>query len=475
LEHQISDFKKVKEIIENSTYEKRKSKKKSKIRAKTLEINGKGTVTGRSYENTFGGKKEHLPSFRNKGGSPESRKSFGSQRSEEHQINPRRARYLSPYDHHSYSNPENESKGSLQLKELMHNINIMCMMENNYRKFFSTSQKKEIGNSMVSRCFEKNKIVLGKRGRPSKSSAPSPCIVSKKMVGSYLSSLQSKANSVDQFEVINDHISKANKQQKMFLLPPESLVSTSINSSSSQVKKKPTVSLPVQPKPVKPQPKPKEIRKKCPVYFDEMLMELLYISQKQTSQTRIFYVKREKEFKQIDGRLVCLGENQNFSENLNMNLTRQSFSPNKQEFEILKVEQKMTSQEKKPKLRQEMHYKYGSFLDELCRRNGQQEQKGEINEERESLRERESLFSEFGDQRPRQSSSFQGATSEKKEFQVSQRKRKGRAHRRSISQVSKMKGTNHSFCEYCSKSFTSFFEFLHHVQTIHQTNVEEVV
>ena len=39
LEHQISDFKKVKEIIENSTYEKRKSKKKSRIRAKTLEGN----------------------------------------------------------------------------------------------------------------------------------------------------------------------------------------------------------------------------------------------------------------------------------------------------------------------------------------------------------------------------------------------------------------------------------------------------
>jgi hypothetical protein len=37
LEHQISDFTKVKEIIENSTFEKRKSKKKSRIRAKTLE------------------------------------------------------------------------------------------------------------------------------------------------------------------------------------------------------------------------------------------------------------------------------------------------------------------------------------------------------------------------------------------------------------------------------------------------------
>ena len=37
LEHEISDFKRVKEIIENSTYEKRKSKKQSRIRAKTLE------------------------------------------------------------------------------------------------------------------------------------------------------------------------------------------------------------------------------------------------------------------------------------------------------------------------------------------------------------------------------------------------------------------------------------------------------
>lgn len=37
LDHQISDFKKVKEIIENSTFEKRKTKKKSRIRAKTLE------------------------------------------------------------------------------------------------------------------------------------------------------------------------------------------------------------------------------------------------------------------------------------------------------------------------------------------------------------------------------------------------------------------------------------------------------
>lgn len=108
-------------------------------------------------------------------------------------MKPHKARYMSPYDHYSFTNSENESKGSLQLKELMHNINIMCMMENNYRKFF-TSQKKDLNSSIVSRCFEKNEIVLGKRGRPSKGIQHSPRKLPD-MMSSYVSQINSINNS----------------------------------------------------------------------------------------------------------------------------------------------------------------------------------------------------------------------------------------------------------------------------------------
>jgi hypothetical protein len=505
LEHQISDFKKVKEIIENSTFQKRKTKKKSRIRAKTLEglvddsqmhsssgmrsfndsynISEKNrqsnkssrrsrkrgnntsedSIMGSTYgsykskkdlddfiDNGFGSSK-YLLFLLILGSSHESRKSGSILRSNEKQINPVRARFLSPYDNHSYSNPENESKGSLQLKELMHNINIMCMMENNYRKFFST-QKKIQNGSMVSRCFEKNEIILGKRGRPSKTNSQSPSVVPEKIMGSYLNSFQ---NSAENFKVsqkrrvpkpIYNNTPNRKKSSSVILCPSESLMSMSMELSNKFFRSNPKNNL--KPKLI---PKPKELRVKCPVYFDEMVMELLYISQKQTTQTPIFLIKRNSVFEQMDGKLVSFNGRHQFQKEIRVEVGKDDYLGDQSEFDLLKMEKKMAQNGHRISGRNDKHYNFGAFIDNLKTSTKANKYKGNI------------ANSFFSDKRPR---SMNPKTRKKK--------RKYKIRKKNLSLDGREK-TNHSYCEYCHKTFDSFLQFLHHVQTVHQKNIEEIV
>ena len=377
-------------------------------------------------------------------------------RSEEYQIPPKRARYLSAYDHHSYSNPENESKGSVQLKELMHNINIMCMMENNYRKFFST-QKKDQNSSMVSRCFEKKEIVLGKRGRPSKSTISSQCMVPDNMMGSYLSSMQSTRDSVRSSKQVLIPQNKKNKQKKstrMVLYPTDSMLNSSMNSSQANFMMTPNSKRNTKNKLKKNKKKIREPKKKCRVQYEEMFMEILYISQKQSTQTPVFLIQRNSIFEQVQERLQCFKGKSGFTKKTKINMIPHHYIGGNGEFDLLKLEKKKKKNGENVTSRGDTHFNYGLFID------------GEYMNQIK--------MPEFpGSKRSRSSSFFSGKRVRQDQNKI-RKKRKYKTKKKEIKENPKGK-TNHSFCEYCSKNFESFFEFLHHVQTVHQTNVEEIV
>lgn len=472
LEHQISDFKKVKEIIENSTYEKRKTRKKSRIRAKTLE--GASDRRQSSFRE-FGSFRRGFstqPQFPDprrairRGLRPASKSEPGghglsaedsglerstdrgselsseSQRSDkrgyEQQINPLRARYLSPYDQHSYANPENESKGSLQLKELMHNINIMCMMENNYRKFFS--QKKDIGGSIVSRGLEKNDIVLGKRGRPSKSSAQTPCIIPEKMMGSYLASMQSTRDTLRGLKKARIPKPRYRKKRRLGRISESHSREPSLAHPREPPQRPASSSAHAKPAPA---PKPRETRKKCPVYADEMFMEVMYLWQKQSTQTPLFYIKRSSVFEQVGERLVCFPGKRHFTRRTAVRLDSSVYVGGPSEFELLKLEKKLARRGKKLRPRNDVHYNFGTFIKTPGRAGARSER-------------------------------LSSAKRPHSEAARIRRRKKKRAKRREGS-VDARGRTSHSFCENCGKDFGSFLEFLHHVQTVHQKNVEEVI
>lgn len=347
----------------------------------------------------------------------------------------------------------------------MHNINIMCMMENNYRKFFSTSQKKDLNNSMVSRCFEKNEIILGKRGRPSKSSAPSPCILPEKMMGPYVTSIRStrdseqnskKFDSIYGSEKKTKFMNHPGKATEFHLYPPESLVSTSMLSSSSRINMPGYMKPPYQIKqPPKLEPKPKENRKKCPVYFDEMFMELLYITQKQANQTPIFFIKRNVSFDQINNRLVCIEERENDPANRKERENDQDLGHRERQFDLLKHEQHLICKHQRSKSKGDKVYNFGEYLENYPHLG------------------KEKTYLDFASVKRSKSSSNPDRGPRGYEMR-SRRKKRRRGNRRDEVEYSKPKGS-HSFCEYCNKRFGSFLEFLHHVQTVHQANVEEVV
>lgn len=374
---------------------------------------------------------------------------------EEKQINPLRARYLSPYDHHSYSNPENESKGSLQLKELMHNINIMCMMENNYRKFFS-SHKKEMTGTIVSRGLQKNDIILGKRGRPAKSSSKSPCVIPEEMMGSYLTSMQTTRDTLRSFRKTRIPKPKYRKKRRFQKVHRQPILQSPTLMPSFCTRGKKTVSSSSQAKRTRRQQatqrrlRPREILKKCPVYSNEMLMELLFLTQKQSNQTPIFYIKRESVFEQIGSRLECMGGQTRFSGRVGVLLTSSGYVGGHNEFNLLKFEKKMLRKGRKVRSRGDEHYNFGTFLNST----GDGVRPSFLNMTRSQVD-------------PRRNKSEHARTR--------RRKRKKQRTKKKESKGDSRGRTSHSFCEQCEKDFGSFLKFLHHVQTVHQTNVEEVI
>ena len=388
--------------------------------------------------------------------SPESRKSASSYIQEEKQINPLRARYLSPYDHHSYSNPENESKGSLQLKELMHNINIMCMMENNYRKFFS-SHKKEMTGTIVSRGLQKNDIILGKRGRPAKSSTKAPCVIPEKMMGSYLTSMQTTRDtlrSLRKSRIPKPRYRKKKRVKKLLrklpkpapAMPPKPKAQSSkLMSSSSQTKRTRRQQL------MRLKARPREVRKKCPVYSNEMFMELLFLTQKQSNQTPIFYIKRNSVFEQIGTKLTCLKGKNQFSRRVGVLMSSGSYPGGPSEFNMLKFEKKMMRKGRRVRPRGDSHYNFGIFLKNAKDQSSEHMRHSRSKSQHESRRGKS---------------------------EHSRNRRKRRKRQRAKRKESKMDArgrTSVSYCDQCDKDFGSFIKFLHHLQKVHQKNVEEVI
>ena len=333
-------------------------------------------------------------------------------------------------------------------------------MENNYRKFFST-QKKDPNSSMVSRCFEKKEIVLGKRGRPSKSTTTSHCIVPENMMGSYLSSMQSTRDSVrSSKKIILPNIKKNHKKKgissQMVVYPNDSILNTSLNNSHVNFLMTPNNKPNPKNKPKKKIKKIKEFRKKCRVQYEEMFMEILYISQKQSTQTPVFLIKRNSIFEQVHDRLVCFKGKHTFTRQIKVNMAPHQYIGDKTEFDILKMERKMKKNGQKIKSRGDTHFNFGTFVEE--------DPSNQNIIPNFNVNKRSRSYSFFGGKRIRQNI----PKSKKK------KRKKYKLRKKEIKEDSKGK-TNHSYCEYCSKNFKSFFEFLHHVQTVHQTNVEEIV
>jgi hypothetical protein len=323
-------------------------------------------------------------------------------------------------------------------------------MENNYRKFFS-SQNKNQNSSVMSRCFEKNEIVLGKRGRPSKSNSQTPNIIPEKMMGSYLNSMQSTRDSLRMNKQLSVpkpmYKGRSQRKTKMQLSPSESFLSTSMKISNSKMlmASKPLMKQ-IMSKPIQ---KRKEVKNKCPVYYDEMLMELIYINQKQSNQTPIFLIKRNSVFEQMEKRLICLKGNGLFFKKINVDVGPSSYIGSRAEFDILKAEKIMVKNGQRPRSRGDIHYNYGTFME---------------NENQMPL------GYQFGIQTNPLLKRSKSEISKSK----TKKKRKYKARSKSPNPDLRDK-TNHSFCEHCGKNFSSFFEFLHHVQTVHQKNVEEIV
>ena len=514
----------------------------------SMQMNNSRINSMTSANNSLYRKQNRFQDYSNIPGSPESRKSSISYKTEEHQIKPHRARYLSPYDHHSYSNPENESKGSLQLKELMHNINIMCMMENNYRKFFS--QKKDLNSSIVSRCFEKNEIVLGKRGRPSKSSSHSPCSIPEKVMGSYLSVMQStrdtlrsahkskgsrhsraqvmhraadysssskyNANTYNLNYTANDsyrlgnfngrtvqqimnrshngnpnglsnlsplgfistsngtHLSKSmkeyisNQQQyyQEYATAPQR--DTNFNVLGNGILKygasyRANINRPKKPKSLLKQKrtqterskesKQKEKRNVKPVYFDDILMETLKISQKVETNKNVFRVTRKSVFEKVNERIIAFSGNRLFTQRIAIDLVTHHYIGGLREFDLLQNEQMRIRRGEEIRPRGDMHYNFGIFLS---------------NPKGKRINSNSGLNRSFSGNKAKRNSDGKGRRKKKRKRERSKRKV-------SIGSEDLREKKLEHICVDCNMKFDDFVRFLNHIQCVHKTNVEEVL
>lgn len=279
LEHKICEFQKIKDIIDQNTFETRKMKRKSRIRAKTLEGHNE-EVIAEDLRELFDYAKGYYGSsqFQNRTDSPndatpnnepdsEGRTIKEDSREDSEDVS------AAPKDEEK---TETDYKGDLSLKELMQNINIMCMMENNYKKYLSAAQLLSPNGSSskckeeedTSRNFDSKDIVLGKRGRPSKSHSLAPHSFVETVVGSYLNKME------DSDKVC---LRKMMVRRRQVDLPDKDVRETKL----------------------------REKKKMKPVYFDDILMETLNITEKVSKRHPVFYIRRSSTFFELNGLLEC--------------------------------------------------------------------------------------------------------------------------------------------------------------------------
>lgn len=266
LEHRLVEFNEIKDNIEQNTYESRKSKRKSRIRAKTLEGHAEDVISEElkelfDYAKLYTAENE----LNDMGVTPNDILKRLKQQDVSEDGNDAPKRELAcevegvkreadirvkEEDRLNYE-VNTECKGEPSFKELMQDINIMCMMENNHKKYFNSKSQDE--EEILSRNIENDQIRLGKRGRPAKKSNSKQEMLADTVVGSYLNTFEATANT-KKIVVKRSDVDIPEKESK--------------------------------------ETKNKEKKKIKPVYFDDILMETLTITEKVRNKKQIFSVKR---------------------------------------------------------------------------------------------------------------------------------------------------------------------------------------
>lgn len=277
LEHQIIEFQKVREIIDQSTFETKCNKTKSKIRAKTLEGHHDEIISD-DLKELFDYAKLNIIQSENYEDYPSandiikkltSEKEFGDQKESEVLLMDDRYPLNSQIEEVRIKEEEAErvtvmdSNGNPSLKELIQNINIMCMMENNYKKYLNIKVKDE---ELTCKKLESEEITLGKRGRPSKISTASSFCLAETVVETFLNKFE---------EMDQKALQKPIKRQNQ------------IETFEKETKEK----------------KHKDKKKIKPIFFDDILLETLNITDRVKRKESLFSVKRNCIFYQINGKI----------------------------------------------------------------------------------------------------------------------------------------------------------------------------
>lgn len=264
LEHKICEFKKIKEIIDQNTFETRKAAGKSRIRARTLEGPQEEPVAEELRDifdyaklNFNEGDTSSLSSIREEGYTPGA--PALSRNPNKDTLSYSVELSIPPFEE---DKTLTDFKGDFSLKELMQNINIMCMMENNYKKYLVSAECPSANVSLncakeedCAPNLESKEIVLGKRGRPSKLSLVTPHSFAEAMAGAYLTHAEDP-------EKVCVRKSAPRKKQSIFL---------DHEFKESRIREK------------------KKIK---PIYFDDILMETLNITERVDKHSPIFCIKR---------------------------------------------------------------------------------------------------------------------------------------------------------------------------------------
>lgn len=273
LEHKICEFQKIKEIIDQNTFETRNSRGKSRIRAKTLEGLQEEPIA-EDLKDMFNYVKTNFNECDRSGVSSPNWEKWAEPGSSTPRQPPKGgldcSRELSAVPCEE-ERTVTDFKGDFSLKELMQNINIMCMMENNYKKYLVSADCPSLHASPnrakeedLSPNFDSKDIVLGKRGRPSKMSLITPHSFAEAMRGTYLTQVE------DPDRV---YIRKNAPPKKQSIFPQREMRESRF----------------------------REKKKIKPVYFDDILMETLNITEKVGKCFPIFFVKRTDIFLELNG------------------------------------------------------------------------------------------------------------------------------------------------------------------------------
>ena len=413
LEHNIKDFKEVKEIIDQNTYETKQTNRKSRIRAKTLEGHSEDLISEDlrelwDYAKKKCGKKpkkektmsaqeilNKLGAGNEKKVKEEEEESYDEMKVETRLQKVKKIKKNNEQDEKFLYNYKGECLGEISLKDLMQNINIMCMMENNQKKYFNNSFPDD---EVISANIDCDDIVLGKRGRPSKKVKNGQTSLSETVVGSYLTKFEDKTK-IKKSVIKRSNIQLVDKQK-----------------STKKIKEK------------------KKIK---PVYFDDILMETLNITKKVFNNKNIFHIHRKSIFFILNDRIWTRKEELPFAPqeevfikldiNSEEDIMFEDLIKNKK-LKILEKKQKLEIK-KKGKIEKKLEIKYEKKIEKKIQKNNDKKYNKQINKQNQ------------------------------KKFDINDEKDKDKS-------LNKVKTYQ---CEDCEKEFFNVLGYKQHKNTIHGT------